>query len=577
MKTFISLSLILSLFTSIMTLNSEAIALTPEHDQYLPDYTEQRKQIAQGVIHYMHSLFWTKYAPHKWKKKRYGWDLDKEFEDSLERLNHLENWSAKTLKPLFSRFVNSCQDVHTYIRYEDPHIAYIPLEVDLVEDRVIVTESSVAGICSGDEILSINNQNPLDHLKQEFYGSSDVIEARPYFLIDHLFQRHGSFISVPKDGQAITLQIKGKKGIYKLSLNWFVTCFHGFSSPYDSYGANAQTKLSQESLQAPQTCLKSHLVRKDPLLRPFVGSCEQKTALIKAYHEKYPLHKQAGYDTYSEPLNWSLIHENGVDVGYLNIKEFQDLDFTQIDMALKILEKKSRCLVLDLRDNPGGLDFIMYALAMRMIDRPLVNLMNSCMLDEGIVEMHRHWLTEYNDMLEEARSDSDIASWTQDYGIPCTLDFVRSLRTESLTCIEEWENGYTCTRFFPMRGLKTLEPHPHIRYTKPLFILVNERCASCADIFPTLMKDNKRALILGRTTSGAGGTVESFPVANAFGIAEISLTTSLILRNNYLVLEDNGLSPDFEHKKTVESVTDRDQEKMQAIRFAAQNYSKLSP
>jgi C-terminal processing protease CtpA/Prc len=116
-----------------------------------------------------------------------------------------------------------------------------------------------------------------------------------------------------------------------------------------------------------------------------------------------------------------------------------------------------------------------------------------------------------------------------------------------------------------------IHPHPTVRYTKPLYVLIDEKCASCADIFPALMKDNNRATLLGRTTSGAGGMIETLPITNAFGVESLSLTSSLLLRNNMMVIEDVGISPHFEHKKTVQSAINSNQEKMQAIDFAARD------
>jgi hypothetical protein len=565
LKSLLSFSLLLSIIANSPSLAADTFVTQAEQDQYLPDYNPRRSRIAQSTAHYLHSLFWTKYAPIKWKQKRYGWDPDIAFEQCMNRLNEIKTWDIDTLKPIFSSFIYSCQDVHTALLYDDSRMAYIPVEADYVEGRFIITESSLYNVLPGDEVLSINGDTPLSHIKKAFYGSDQIEEARPYFLLDHTFHRMGMFMATPKKGEHLTLSILHQGQIKKVKLDWHITRYHTPSN-LEAY----QQRPSDLDLRS--ISLKSHLSKIDLPLRCMPLNPQQRQQLKAAYHQALFNEKLAEHSFDNSKLDWHLFKEEGIDVAYMKLDSFNEIDFTQVDIALKMLEKKSDCMVLDLRKNPGGIDLCMYALAMRMTCKPLLNLMYSCILDVGLVEMHRGWLEEYDDLLDSAYCDHEMEGFMEEYGLPWSLELIRSLRQESLQFIEEWEQGYTCTRFSPMRGIRFIEPHPSIRYSKPLYILIDERCASCADIFPALMKDNARAILLGRTTSGAGGTVEHFPIINAIGISEIDMTTSLVLRNNLKIIEDNGVSPDFEHKKTVQSTLDEREEKMKAIRFAAEHF-----
>jgi C-terminal processing protease CtpA/Prc len=90
-------------------------------------------------------------------------------------------------------------------------------------------------------------------------------------------------------------------------------------------------------------------------------------------------------------------------------------------------------------------------------------------------------------------------------------------------------------------------------WTKPLVVLIDELAASCADVFPMLIKNNHAAPLFGRRTMGAGGNVEGFgPLTNS--LATLSLTRGTFTSHQddeaYVpsdFVENNGVQPDIEH------------------------------
>jgi hypothetical protein len=565
--------LIASILTSTCLLQSDTHVKTPEHDQYLCDYNDRKKKAAKTMLYYLHSLLWTKYAPHKWKQKRYGWNPDSQLDLSLSQLETLEQFNADSFKPVFSRFVYSTQDVHTAVIYEDERIAVIPLKVEYIDEHLMVTYSSLSQIKVGDEIVSLNGELPLDHLKQVFYGTSDFEQSRPYFFFDHTFQRMGSRLQTPKKGETLQIGVKQNGTTRQYQISWYVTTLSALEqlSQQGHLGYLLKNETAQADIhEAFSLTGLSHTLMPVSFVK-WTPSQLQKLEQLYYEGDSYPT--RAAQNQENATLDWSISVQEGVNVGYLKVDSFKDIDFEQIDMALKTLEKKTQCLVIDTRGNPGGIDFSLFGLIMRLTDKPLTNLMVSWILDEGMIEKHRRLQANLDQILKAAKSDADFGGESIE-GLPVTLDLIRALRSESMSMIEEWEKGYTCSRFESLRGLKTLKPHASVRYTHPIYIMIDERCASCADIFPAIMRDNNRATLIGRTTSGAGGTVEAFPVTNPFGIGNLYLTTSLLLRNNMKVIEDNGVSPDMESKKTLQSVINPLEEKQAALRFAAKNYKK---
>ncbi len=76
----------------------------------------------------------------------------------------------------------------------------------------------------------------------------------------------------------------------------------------------------------------------------------------------------------------------------------------------------------------------------------------------------------------------------------------------------------------------------------------------CGDFFPAILQDNKRALIFGQRTAGAGGHVKSYAHSSRFGIQGYSLTASIAYRPDGTLVENIGVSPDISYKITVKDI-----------------------
>jgi C-terminal processing protease CtpA/Prc len=96
-----------------------------------------------------------------------------------------------------------------------------------------------------------------------------------------------------------------------------------------------------------------------------------------------------------------------------------------------------------------------------------------------------------------------------------------------------------------------LSPTPGA-YTKPLIVLTDDFSASGADMFPAIIQDASRGLIVGTRTSGAGGSVTNSP-ATAYSEGLTRVTQSLMVRPNAVTVagypttqyvENVGVHPD---------------------------------
>jgi hypothetical protein len=76
-----------------------------------------------------------------------------------------------------------------------------------------------------------------------------------------------------------------------------------------------------------------------------------------------------------------------------------------------------------------------------------------------------------------------------------------------------------------------------IVYTKPFIVLIDSFSISAADIFPSMIQDNKRAPLVGLRTSGGGGSVSGWP-AGLYSETIANNTNTLVRREAPIVTDD---------------------------------------
>jgi len=89
------------------------------------------------------------------------------------------------------------------------------------------------------------------------------------------------------------------------------------------------------------------------------------------------------------------------------------------------------------------------------------------------------------------------------------------------------------------------EPAPN-PYTKPLIILIDEFSISAADIFPSMMQDNGRGVLVGTRSSGGGGSVSGWP-SGFYSESFATNTNTLVLRKNPIRTAEYPTAPYVEN------------------------------
>jgi len=83
-------------------------------------------------------------------------------------------------------------------------------------------------------------------------------------------------------------------------------------------------------------------------------------------------------------------------------------------------------------------------------------------------------------------------------------------------------------------------------YSKPIMVVTDEMSASAAEVFAAIFQDNKRGLVYGMRTMGAGGNVSQM-TGTTFSEATITVTDSLMNRKSPVVTTDNPTAPYVEN------------------------------
>ena len=221
----------------------------------------------------------------------------------------------------------------------------------------------------------------------------------------------------------------------------------------------------------------------------------------------------------------------------------------QFGEIIKVFEEQSDVLLIDQLNNPGGSAPYVYGLLSMLTDQPLE------------VPLHRLKLTqedvcEAGTLIADLESTDDLKDWTDIFGetfdgLPLSETFRKGFIDACYFIIDQWNQGKLFTDFHPLYGLETVEPNPEVHYTKQIVVLINSLDFSGGDFFPAIMQDNKRAILLGTRTAGAGGCVDIVSFRNLSGIEEVSVTASFALRPNREPIENLGVTPDIVYNLSV--------------------------
>ena len=87
-------------------------------------------------------------------------------------------------------------------------------------------------------------------------------------------------------------------------------------------------------------------------------------------------------------------------------------------------------------------------------------------------------------------------------------------------------------------------------FTKKIIVLINNLDFSASEFFAAILQDNKRAILFGERTAGAGGCVRRMPGNQFLGEEYWTLTWTMAWRTIGQPIENIGVHPDIRYTLT---------------------------
>lgn len=520
------------------------------------------------------------YAPALWKKEYAGWDLESAFEKARLDILGFSDITTKDYQRVVRRFLLSMRDYHVAPIFHSTELAYLPFRIQSAENRYFVTGNNVRSsiynqipVLIGDEILAFNDEpihDAVQRFKLEEFGNPESLTdqgmAEGFFT-----SRLGALGHVVPNGRAtVKVRHRATGEIVTYTPEW------EYRPEQIQSAFNRKPKKGSIELEEDQP-LSDH---------PFFAK-KMTTPLAAALKGMYDLLEDHEHDLMGNALDvfgtenrivsqtgsaffQAYIYENAKKqrIGYIRIPTYHAgyNEAQELAQIITQFQNSTQALIIDQLNNPGGYFFFMYAVASMLTDKPLrVPLHRQTLTQEDVA-----FAIQYLNTLENIRNTYDaqrsIGYSLQGYAVDYRV--AMQIKKHFRTIIDEWNTGNLLTSALPLYGFETIQPHPTARYTKPILMLINHMDFSCGDFMPAILQDNKRAVLFGSRTAGAGGFVLKGSHPNRFGIASYSYTGSIAERLDHHPIENLGVTPDIPYRMSAKDLGDNYCEYHNAIQEA---------
>lgn len=552
------------------------------------------------------NTFDVKYAPADWKKAYSGWDLNELISRSQIKILATDPIYVPDFQKIVKRFFKSTRDYHTTAHFYSTASAYLPFRVESAQGRYFIAwidkEFAPSSLMIGDEVLTfagIPISDAIEDLKALELGNVGSKTDQSLAEI-FLTARIGSLGHVIPNGP-ISIVVKsnaipnpeeepcnscGDFTVQQYDLEWDSTPEKITAGPY---------QMAYDTVMTSQTVTNTntaffHKTMQAGFYGAFESEVQQHSKNSKDAHDLMSLGNRESPMPPLGAVTWSSAEDSPFDAyifatpdnhssGYIRIPSYIGGKDDAVAFAELIcrFESQTDALVIDQLNNPGGMIFYMYALA--------------SMLTPSSLELPTHRMTITQEdaffaisglkILESLSSGDTKGSeklGLEDtiQGYPVTEELFQSLIKHFHFILKEWNCGRSFTSAAPLFGIEKLTRHPWASYSKPILFLVNQLDFSCGDFLPAILQDNKRAVIMGTKTAGAGGYVIFHSHPNRLGISGYSLTGSIAERLDNVPIENLGVTPDISCDLTPDDLLHHYVDYVKSVQSALDNLIKIN-
>ncbi|MBT3984412.1 MAG: protease-like activity factor CPAF [Bacteriovoracaceae bacterium] len=504
--------------------------------------------------------FNTLYAPAPWKKEYASWELEVELDKAKLAVTSNKDITVKEFQLVLRDFFHSTKDYHVGFSFYATESATLPLTIRGAEGRYFIVEIDRKKLSEasfpfkpGDEVVSFGGEDIATAVKGVRAQGEKNVDLTDQAIAELVLTRRRASraVKVPRGPVSLGIIKKGAKSPIEHQLVWdytpekigshFFQALDGAISlhkdPWES--SDSFNKLSRLNFVSEWAIDLAKDQEADSLWK--IGG---KKSFVPALGKKiWESDEKNPFDAYI------YLNEAKKFIGYIRIPSYgagekESVAFKEI---MKKFDGLTEGLVIDEINNPGGSVFYLYSLVSMLTDQAMSTPRHRMSISqkdvlEAIGEMEKVKKVTTDEEAQKYFGGKTLS------GYPVNMTFATFYKEFLQFTIDEWMAGRTLTTPYFLYGVDKINPHPEVRYTKPVLLLTNELDFSGGDFFPGILQDNKRVKILGTRTAGAGGYVLSKDVSNLFGLSSFSVTGSLAIRASGKPLENLGVTPDVEYK-----------------------------
>lgn len=473
------------------------------------------------------------YGPLKYKSQ-IGIDLNAlklKYTDKIK-----ESKSNAEFYYLLKQFISEFHDGHFRSQLPTDLVAEVPVMTDYIEGKVLIDTIDREKLSEkdfpfkkGDEIVTVNGKPVADEINNlsSYMGSGfSLTEKRRAAMF--IFYRPAKTVPVPVEKtikvgirHGMTNNIEDVELTWKVTGSYFDEKIENSFLPLASKYKMTDLYVDPELSASPWRAEKSYSCSGKTRIAVPKGATKIIDEPFVAYYHSTPL-GNIGY------LRIPHYYWKKDEYNELQNENFANKVFDQYEYAIKKLEENTVGLVIDQDHNCGGSVSWLERIVSLFVDKPFKPLQFKFMASKSFY-------------LEIKNYEKQVTPNTfEELAFKELLSLVKT----------SWERGDFLTPMSSFRGSALVSPH-HIRYSKPILVLIDEMSGSGGDAFPSMMKGFGRAKLLGTRTMGLGGHVTPIPDLNYSGL-KISMTKSLFYRPDGIEVENNGAVPDYTYSPTRE-------------------------
>jgi len=498
---------------------------------------------------YIGSVYREYYAPKDWKQTFVKWDLEQELANLKSRVQASQTqWDYRDG---LVQFLKSMADYHVGFAFYSTEKSSLPFGVRTVEGKTLIVHIDRTAVSQeafpfseGDELLEMDQTPVASILKQLQREMGRNVEITDAALSDlRLTARTGrrNNYQVPRGPVVLKIKKAANAEVRTHQLIW-----------------NYQPEQIPDQDRARLSPFRNHLMNltgsRGQLLAPQMYSpvalSFDPQANLHGMGAKKSFVPDFGARIWEAPADntfdaYIFMNEAGKLIGVVRIPTYVPGDYNKASLDFKTILKKFSAqasgLIIDQLNNGGGSVYYLYGLIAMLTDQALSTPKHRVTISHSLVMEAHTTLEKLKNVTDDASAKKALES--ELHGHNGTLQVAQFIREYSLFIIEQWKLGKTLSEPVQL-GIDFINPHPEVQFTKPIVVMVNELDFSGGDFFPAILQDNKRAVIVGTRTSGAGGYVNEVKIDSKFGFEVITFTGSIAERVNKQPIENLGITPD---------------------------------